>query len=372
MAEGYPEQTEVRIRFIADTTELEQKLKGVGGGGGGAAPSGPGARTGDAKERDKEQKRKQSVADVMKNLTPLAKIGSIAAAVAIVASNSTIIKTYNSAFQKIIGAAADTIIAPFLPLINLLMMAMMKILQWIMSSTVQTILKDISGIIQDVIHYIQDIWNFFKNPKKALGDAFSTAMKSPEGMIALIPTLALVAVALNKIFAVLIAPTGMGIAGIGGRLGIPGVQAVGGGIGAVGVRGAAMTYGMGGKLLGAGAGAFMGYEGYKMGGVAGGAMMAGGGALAGFSVAGLPGAIIGGIAGGIASLLTKHHSPSPLEQAMAYAVQKGSMGGGSKSAVFHQSVVFNVPLREKVDQRSMARELENYNKQITHDFMRGR
>ncbi len=328
---------EIVFRMVLDSSDLAHLMgmgpgvmAGAAAGAGGAFPAqGQGLPAQQPSEGEGTKvKQDPSFKSIFK---PLAALSIMEKTLGGILKHSQVAGAYLGAMGKMFGAAMDMLMLPLMPLFNLLMVAMSKLLQWLVTSG---ILEKLHAIFQKVAENIQAMVNWGAQMYRAIkefdvGKAMSLgfkglraviveAIKNPLESIATIATMFVGAKMLGKVagmaglrFGSTAAAGAAGSAGGGlmagmGRMGMAGL----GGLGAL-AGGGAMT---GAAVAGAGiGGAALGYYGWTQAGKKGGAgwmgvgEMAAGGALLGGAVgsvvpgvgtalgAGVGGAIGGGV-----------------------------------------------------------------------------
>ncbi len=293
---------------------------GGAGGAGGAFPAQgqqlPGGGGQDPGSEGTKVKQDPSFKSIFK---PLAALSIMEKTLGGILKHSQVAGAYLGAMGKMFGAAMDMLMLPLMPLFNLLMVAMSKLLQWLVTSG---ILEKLHTIFQKVAENIQAMVNWGAQMYRAIkefdvGKAFSLgfqglkaviveAVKNPIESIATLATMFVGAKMLGKVAGMAGLRFGgtaaAGAAGAGGK----GLMAGAGRLGLAGLGGLGAMAGGGvatGAMLagGAAAGAGLSYWGWKnagkdgakgWGGVAG---MAGGGALIGGTI----GSIVPGVGTGL-------------------------------------------------------------------------
>lgn len=216
---------------------------------------------------------------------PLASLTVIEKMLGGILKNSQILNTYESAMGKTFGAAIDLLLTPFIPLLNLIMVGVSKLVAWLVTSgTLETISKWVqrgTAAIESAVGWLGKIWSDIKNMNVGqLGKDLVTgaigAATHPKSTLAGVGVglgawqLASMITPLPGPIGVLGKVLGMGARGIGGMIGMGGsgggtvagggaaeAAAGAGGMGAMGLLGPA--------ALGLGVGLGTSYVGSKIG-----------------------------------------------------------------------------------------------------------
>ncbi len=267
-------------KISLDASELMKVLGmggGAGGGGGGAGAAGGPPTAGDLKQQQNIQKgmikahKDPSFMSIFKPLVALEGVKSLVA-------NSRVANAYLGSMGKMFSAAIDLLLLPFTPIFNLLMVAMSKLIAWLIDSGV---LEWIGEGVENLVKMMDWAWNALKDIASAIAN-FGKMMweAAPEWLKTGLKAIAKVA---EKIADVLhlgdIAKTvaaGAAVLGTAAMMPIIGGPIRAGlglaarGVGALGMGAFGMARGGGGG----GGGMQMGLPGFGMGGGGGGGMMA--------------------------------------------------------------------------------------------------
>lgn len=250
---------------------------------------------------------------------PLAAVEAVSEATRGILRNSNVANNYLGNMGKMFGAALDLLLIPFLPIFNLIMMGVSKLIQWLVSSGV---LDQIRDNVLGVIDWVKGLINAVKEGPKALfshllsgiKDAIGSVLRDPlAGIATALAALAAGNMAIGAVSSLLgFIPGGRTAARMGGRgaaaraglgaanAGMP--WALRAGMAATAIGGTALAAG---GLYGLATDDEKTDTGSRLGRAAKWGMFgAGAGALIG---GGLPGAVLGGgigfAAGGIAELV---------------------------------------------------------------------
>jgi len=163
-------------KISLDASELMRVL-GLGGaaGGGGVAGGGGGPPTGaDIKTQDNIQKgitKAHKDPSFMSIFKPLVALEGMKALV----SNSRVANAYLGGMGKMFSAAIDLLLLPFTPLFNLLMVAMSKLIGWLIDSGVLEWMaqgvQDLIGLFEGAVSILKEIAEFFKGIGEAIWKA---------------------------------------------------------------------------------------------------------------------------------------------------------------------------------------------------------
>jgi hypothetical protein len=248
--------------------------------------------------------------------------------------NSQVLNTYQAAMGKVFGAAIDLLLTPFIPILNLLMVGVSKLVAWLVTSgALEKLTKIMEGLARDVsafLSWIGKLWQDIKSLNvggvaKDIGKGAIGAVSHPGSLVrdligwqvaGTLGSMILPGVLGRAVGAMTPLGIGRGILGMGrGVLGMGGagggvVAAEGGIPAAAGAAGGGMLAGAGSLVAPAGLGIGVGLAGsYGLGrlGVHGQANTVGslalGGAAAGAMVGGPLGALVGAGLGAGAGLL---------------------------------------------------------------------
>lgn len=275
---------EVVFRMVVDASDLKEIMAGHvgnfhGGGGGGGSIASSGGDAGAMLGGGKGAPTNASNPSFMSIFKPLAALAAIEKILGGILKNSQVANTYFGAMGKVFGAAIDMLLIPFIPLFNLIMVGISKLVAWLITSGV---LEKIQAVMERAAKYLESIagWigkvftaikelNFAKLGAliiQGMGAAIKTALSDPLGAIA---------TGLSALAAAIIANKMMG--------GLPG-KALGWGGRAIGMGGSG-----GGTVARGGGGG--------LGGMFGGARSLAGGLVAGAASVPLWSMIGGGIGG---------------------------------------------------------------------------
>ena len=184
-----------------DASELMRVLgMGGGGGGGGGMASGSGGATGAGDLKQQENIKKGVVKahkdpSFMSIFKPLVALEGLKALVV----NSRVANAYLGGMGKMFSAAIDLLLLPFTPLFNLLMVAMSKLLGWLIDSGVlewmaegvdklvdlfggfvswiKLVFTDPGEAFMEAVRWLADrIKEFFENPKDWIKNAAQLAV----------------------------------------------------------------------------------------------------------------------------------------------------------------------------------------------------
>jgi len=181
---------------------------------------------------------------------PLLALEAVKSGIKNLLQNSSIMNTYMGAMGKMFGAAVDLLLLPFTPLLNLMMLAMGKLLQWLVTSgLLEAISKGVNRVVdflKDVGGDLRNIWNDIKNlDMKALLPDIGTLLRDSLGFAVKHPIEAGVLAIVAAIAAAKVANIAGGLLG-GGAAGVGGGAAGGAAAGAAGMplAGVALAAGM--------------------------------------------------------------------------------------------------------------------------------
>ena len=373
-----------------DASELMRVLGmggGGGGGGGGMAAGGGGATgAGDLKQQENIKKgmgkayKDPSFMSIFKPLVALEGLKSLV-------SNSRVANAYLGGMGKMFSAAIDLLLLPFTPIFNLLMVAMSKLIGWLIDSGVlEWVAEGVDKLVSLFGGFINWVKLIFTDPKKAFLDALKwlwgqikTFFKDPLGSLKRVAQVAVAGagiVGAAAMMPIIGGPIrgaiGAAAGGLGGMLGFG--RGKGGGGGGGGGRG----MGMGGIGMRMG-GAAMGIGGYALAstvGQQGGAMGVAGrvgglglmGAGMGTMIApGIGTAIGGGLGLGLGAA-QELGVPGAGSIAKLFGAGKPGGGGGDTSVtgdiknIGTQNITMNVYVQDK----EMAKEIiKNVDEQMT-------
>jgi len=235
---------------------------------------------------------------------PLVALEAVKTGVKTLVQHSSVANTYLGAMGKMFGAAVDLLLLPFTPLLNMLMLGMGKLIQWLITSGV---LEKIHEGVLNVVDFLKDMADHLKNIWSAItsfnikdlagaiggsiGDIAKFAIQHPIEAAVLAGATALMA---RGAWRFLFGAPG---AGAGGTMG---AGFMGAGAAARGLGGGSLMMGLGRAGMIGGGAAMLGYSMYQ--GATGGKVlgMGGvGGGLAGAGMAAAGGALIGGTVGSV-------------------------------------------------------------------------
>lgn len=286
---------DITVKMVLSGEELEKFLGGM--------PAGTPVTVTQAPAKVAVEKASPSFMSIFK---PLVALEAVKTGVKTLVQHSSIANAYLGAMGKMFGAAVDLLLLPFTPLLNMLMLAMGKLIQWLVTSG---LLEKIHEGVLNVVNFLQEmgdnlrnIWNAIKefniaDLAKGIGgsikDVAKFAIEHPIEAAVLAGATALMARgAWRFLFG---APTARGGFGAG---------FMGAGAAARGLGGGSAIVGLGrAGMIGAGA-AGLGYSMYQaatggkvlgMGGI--------GGGLAGAGMAAAGGAMIGGTIGSVVPVI---------------------------------------------------------------------
>lgn len=401
-------------KISLDASELMRVLGMGGGAGGGVGGGGEGGPTtaSDLKTQDNIRKgttKAHKDPGFMSIFRPLAALEGMKSLV----SNSRVANAYLGGMGKMFSAAIDLLLLPFTPLFNIMMVAMSKLVAWLIDSGVLEWMAqgvdDLVGLFQGAWNTLKDIWDAVKGVGKAIWEALPEPIRKgleaagkvagdvlgPLGQLAkraggVVAAGAGMAVGGQMLMSMMgigslgpLAMAGRGMGKLfgrgGGGGGGPGNLPFGGLPGAGGGRGFRMG-GMG-RMLGGGAlmagGMGLGMVGGQQGGAVGTASRIGGmgmmGAGAGFMLGGPAGAAVGGLAGLGVGALDQGLLGGRIGKFMGMGGGGGGGGGrggggGPVKNIGTQNITMNVYVQDK----EMAKEIiQNIDEEMTASSMAG-
>jgi len=246
---------------------------------------------------------------------PLVALEAVKVGIKSLVQHSSIANTYLGAMGKMFGAAVDLLLLPFMPIFNMLMLAMGQLIKWLYTSGV---LDAISKGVDNVMKFLgalggdlANIWNAIRSFDlrgivEGLGSSLKTTIKAfVKHPIEMGVTAIIVALAARAAWR-----TVMGGPMAGGGMG---AGFMGAGAAARGLGGGSAVVGLGRAGMGLGGAAMMGYGGMEMargggvfgtgGGVGGGianvAAMTAGGAMVGATLGSVVPVLGTGIGAGV-------------------------------------------------------------------------
>ena len=331
------EESEVRIRFIADTQDVERKLAAIGPAGGGpprmAKPPGA-APAGAGEDPPVAVKPSPSFMSIFKPLVALEMLKGMSRFLSDLVRQSTVLGAFITTWMKMLVALVDMVVMPFAPLLNLFGVFMSQMMGWLARS----------GILEKMADWVNTLVDYINNEewRTALGHVVDGAIKALLwGLDLLWQGMKLFLDALWKELPAILGKAIVDMAKAFGKALIP----------------TAVKKAIGEPSAGNILGAIMD-----------------------------PMGMLGGNVGG---LLTKNladlknlffgkHSPSLMEEAVASAIQgMGARGGGvagssllGKSYNNTQNITFNVPFVEKLDPESVGSWLEDWDRNRGSEFLR--
>ena len=374
-----------------DASELMRVLGmgGAGGGGGMAAGAGGPTTSGDVKTQENIRKgmgKAHKDPSFMSIFKPLVALEGVKALV----SNSRVANAYLGGMGKMFSAAIDLLLLPFTPIFNLLLVAMSKLIGWLVDSGVlEWVGEGVQKLVDLFGGFTSWIKLIFTDPKQAFLDALKwlwgqikTFFKDPLGSLKRVAQLGVAgagvlgAAALMPVIGGPIrAGIGAAAGGLGGMLGFGRGRAAGGAAQAAGgaARGGFMG-GMGMRMLGGGAmlggGMLMGNLLGKQGGAVGTMGRIGGmgmmGAGAGMMMGGPMGALVGGGLGlGVGAL-----DQGLLGGKIGKFLGMGGGGGGQQGGKVAENIknigTQNNTVNVYVQDKEMAKEIiANIDEQMT-------
>ena len=170
---------------------------------------------------------------------PLAFLELINKGISFIVKNSSVANTYLGVMGKVFGAAMDLLLIPFLPILNLLLVGLGKLVEWLARDDVQ---KYLSKLADGLLKGLENIFNIINDVYKAIdallhGDwatAWDAIKDAANNLISFLTEGSPVVIALKLLTAAIIANKALGIAGsllpFGGLFG----KAATGGAGSVG------------------------------------------------------------------------------------------------------------------------------------------
>jgi hypothetical protein len=370
-------------KISLDASELMKVLgmgAGAGGGGGGmAAGTGGPATAGDLKQQENIRKgmgKAHKDPSFMSIFKPLVALEGVKALVA----NSRVANAYLGGMGKMFSAAIDLLLLPFTPIFNLLMVAMSKLIGWLIDSGVlEWVAEGVEKLVDLFGGFVNWVKLLFTDPGKAIMDAIKwlwsqikAFFKDPIGSLGKIAQVGIAgagvlgaAAMMPVIGGPIRAGLGAVAGGIGGMLGFGRGRGGGGGgapvpVGGGGGRGLRMG-GMG-RMLGGGAlmaggllgGQALGQQGGTMGtlGRIGGMGMMGAGA--GLMFGGPMGAAVGGGIGLGVGALDQTLLGGKIGNFLGMGGKGGGGGGGGGGKIAEniknvgtQNVTFNIYVKDK-------------------------
>ena len=147
-----PTGENVTFTMKLDASDLRRLLASNGPGGGPPLPP---------PDPDKEGKKNQSL------FKPLAVLYGVEKILGGILKNSTIANTYMGAMGKMFGAAIDILLIPFIPLFNLIMVGISKLIMWLVSSGY---LEKMTKIMEEVAKNIVSMVKWIAEMAKAIKD----------------------------------------------------------------------------------------------------------------------------------------------------------------------------------------------------------
>lgn len=155
---------------------LKQQTTLGGSGGGGVGGSGSAANpfkvtlVSDIQTQPSPYQRQVQSTSQNNFLKQLLEFEAIKETLSMMVSNSSIANTYLGAMGKIFGAAMDILLVPFLPLINMLMMGMGMLVEYLVKSGyLETMSKALASLSKQFTEYIGKFMSVFaKNPADAI------------------------------------------------------------------------------------------------------------------------------------------------------------------------------------------------------------
>lgn len=128
--------------------QITAALGGGGGSGGGAAsPANPLTKSG------------SSNPSFMSIFKPLLALEFIKKALDTVVRNSSVANAYLGAMGKVFGAAMDLLLIPFLPIFNLLLVGLAKLVEFLSREDVQRFLEKIMNVISNIANWLVGKFN---------------------------------------------------------------------------------------------------------------------------------------------------------------------------------------------------------------------
>jgi len=378
-----------------DASELMRVLgMGGGGGGGGGMASGTGGATGGADLKQQENIKKgmgkaHKDPSFMSIFKPLVALEGLKALVA----NSRVANAYLGGMGKMFSAAIDLLLLPFTPLFNLLMVAMSKLIGWLIDSGVlEWMAEGVDKLIDLFGGFVNWIKLIFTDPGKAFLDAvkwlweqIKTFFKDPLGSIKRVAQVA--AAGAGILGAAAMMPViggpirgaiGAAAGGLGGMLGFGRGRGGGGGGGPIpiagGGKGGGFRMGGMGRMLGGGAlmagglmgGQLLGQQGGAvgtMGRIGGMGMM---GAGAGMMMGGPMGALVGGGLGLGVGALDQGLMGGKIGKFLGMGGGGGGGGDTNVTGDIKNIGTQNITMNVYVQDKEMAKEIiKNVDEQMT-------
>ena len=158
---------------------------------------------------------------------PLLFLGTIDKTLSLMFRESRIASTYLSAMGKVFGAAIDILLIPFIPVFNLIMIGMTKLLDWLINSGYLERMTEIMGrsleMLAGILDWGSKVWQALKDfdlPELAsliiegIGNAINASVKDPAAALMLLAGSAVAIAAIAKIVGPILKT--LGIAGAGG------------------------------------------------------------------------------------------------------------------------------------------------------------
>jgi len=162
-------------KISLDASELMRVLGMGGAGGGGMAAGGGGATTaGDMKQQENIKRgmdkahKDPSFMSIFKPLVALEGLKSLV-------SNSRVANSYLGGMGKMFSAAIDLLMLPFVPIFNLLMVGLSKLIGWLIDKGVLEWMaqgvEDLLGLMSGAWNTLKSIWDAIKGIGKAIWNA---------------------------------------------------------------------------------------------------------------------------------------------------------------------------------------------------------
>lgn len=160
----------------SDLKTLASQISAIFGTGGKAGTAGGGAVTAGGPAGGTSNPSFLSI------FKPLAALDAIKAGISFIVKNSSVANSYLGVMGKMFGAAIDLLLIPFIPIFNLLLVGMGKLVEWLAKDEVQeflsrlanglvqkaeqlwAVVKDVYNILNGVIHGDLDkVWGSIKD-----------------------------------------------------------------------------------------------------------------------------------------------------------------------------------------------------------------
>lgn len=147
---------EIIVKMILSADELEKFI--------GAAPGGAQVSVTQAPTKVAVEKASPAFMSIFK---PLVALEAVKVGIKSLVAHSSIANTYLGAMGKMFGAAVDLLLLPFTPLLNMLMLGMSKLIQWLITSGM---LEKIHAGVLNVVTFLEDMGENLRNIWRAVRD----------------------------------------------------------------------------------------------------------------------------------------------------------------------------------------------------------